>query len=140
MPSAVLVRIRMLCYLPFLPVTGECQRGVELLLVRLSFPTLAFPPSLIYSSLFLSLQDSFSSLEILAVMYLFIHLNCYFCRSCGTRVIHSTPGKDVVSVKGGCIEGLDWRSAKHIWCKRAVCAPFPASPFPTLSETRRRRE
>ncbi|KAH8793476.1 Mss4-like protein [Hyaloscypha finlandica] len=51
-------------------------------------------------------------------------LNCYFCRSCGTRVIHSTPGKDVVSVKGGCIEGLDWRSAKHIWCKRAM-VPIP---------------
>lgn len=46
-------------------------------------------------------------------------LNCYFCKTCGTRLIHSTPGKDVVSVKGGCIEGLDWKSAKHIWCKRA---------------------
>jgi len=51
-------------------------------------------------------------------------LNCYFCKSCGTRLIHSTPGKDVVSVKGGCIEGLDWGSAKHIWCKRAM-VPIP---------------
>jgi len=51
-------------------------------------------------------------------------LNCFFCKSCGTRVIHSTPGKNVVSVKGGCIEGLDWRSAKHIWCKRAM-VPIP---------------
>jgi hypothetical protein len=57
-------------------------------------------------------------------------LNCFFCKSCGTRVIHSTPGKDVVSVKGGCIEGLDWRSAKHIWCKRAVCPPFSTLPLP----------
>ncbi|KAH7319395.1 Mss4-like protein [Rhexocercosporidium sp. MPI-PUGE-AT-0058] len=51
-------------------------------------------------------------------------LNCYFCKSCGTRVIHSTPGKNVVSVKGGCIEGLDFKSARHIWCKRAM-VPIP---------------
>ncbi|KAL2063367.1 hypothetical protein VTL71DRAFT_5172 [Oculimacula yallundae] len=51
-------------------------------------------------------------------------LNCYFCKTCGTRVIHSTPGKNVVSVKGGCIEGLDFGSARHIWCKRAM-VPIP---------------
>ncbi|KAF8846884.1 hypothetical protein BDZ45DRAFT_682239 [Acephala macrosclerotiorum] len=51
-------------------------------------------------------------------------LNCYFCKNCGTRLIHSTPGKEVVSVKGGCIEGLDWRKARHIWCKRAM-VPIP---------------
>jgi len=27
-------------------------------------------------------------------------------------------------VKGGCIEGLDWSKAKHIWCKRAM-VPIP---------------
>jgi len=27
-------------------------------------------------------------------------------------------------VKGGCIEGLDWGQAKHIWCKRAM-VPIP---------------
>lgn len=27
-------------------------------------------------------------------------------------------------MKGGCIEGLDWKSAKHIWCKRAM-VPIP---------------
>jgi hypothetical protein len=53
-------------------------------------------------------------------------LNCYFCKTCGTRLIHSTPGKEVVSVKGGCIEGLDWGSAKHIWCKRASEFAFPS--------------
>lgn len=26
-------------------------------------------------------------------------------------------------MKGGCIEGLDWRKARHIWCKRAVSDP-----------------
>ncbi|TGO30701.1 hypothetical protein BPAE_0004g01630 [Botrytis paeoniae] len=35
-----------------------------------------------------------------------------------------TPGKSVVSVKGGCIEGLDWKMAKHIWVKRAM-VPIP---------------
>jgi len=39
-------------------------------------------------------------------------------------VIHSSPGQRVVSVKGGCIEGLDWKKAKHIWCKRAM-VPIP---------------
>lgn len=43
---------------------------------------------------------------------------------CGTRLIHSTPGKEVVSVKGGCIEGLDWSKARHIWCKRASKLPI----------------
>ncbi|KAK0632088.1 Mss4-like protein [Immersiella caudata] len=42
-------------------------------------------------------------------------LNCYFCKQCGTRLIHATPGKNVVSVKGGCIDGLDWGAAIHIW-------------------------
>ncbi|KAF4625266.1 hypothetical protein G7Y89_g12899 [Cudoniella acicularis] len=51
-------------------------------------------------------------------------LNCFFCKTCGTRLIHSTPGKDIVSVKGGCIEGLDWKQARHIWCKRAM-VPIP---------------
>ncbi|RQM05825.1 hypothetical protein DH86_00002142 [Scytalidium sp. 3C] len=43
---------------------------------------------------------------------------------CGTRLIHSSPGQKVLSVKGGCIEGLDWSQAKHIWCKRAM-VPIP---------------
>jgi len=42
-------------------------------------------------------------------------LFCYFCKRCGTRLLHTTPGKNVVSVKGGCIEGLDWKSAIHLW-------------------------
>ncbi|KAL2353060.1 glutathione-dependent formaldehyde-activating [Cryomyces antarcticus] len=49
-------------------------------------------------------------------------LDCYFCSVCGTRVMHSRRGGQTVSVKGGCIEGLDWASAKHIWCCRAVAA------------------
>ncbi|KAI1735906.1 glutathione-dependent formaldehyde-activating [Xylaria scruposa] len=51
-------------------------------------------------------------------------LYCYFCQRCGTRLIHTTPGKNVVSVKGGCIEGLDWKTATHIWTKSAM-VPIP---------------
>ncbi len=38
-------------------------------------------------------------------------------------------GKNVVSVKGGCIEGLDWERAIHIWTKSAMV------PIPEGSET-----
>nr|XP_036577960.1 glutathione-dependent formaldehyde-activating [Colletotrichum truncatum]KAF6785090.1 glutathione-dependent formaldehyde-activating [Colletotrichum truncatum] len=58
-------------------------------------------------------------------------LHCYFCRNCGTRLIHSTPDKNVVSVKGGCIEGLDWKTAVHIWTKNAMV------PIPEGAETHR---
>ncbi|KAI0160687.1 glutathione-dependent formaldehyde-activating [Xylariaceae sp. FL1272] len=51
-------------------------------------------------------------------------LECYFCTQCGTRLIHSTKGKDFVSVKGGCLEGLDWGKAIHIWTKSAM-VPIP---------------
>ncbi|KXJ91206.1 Mss4-like protein [Microdochium bolleyi] len=51
-------------------------------------------------------------------------LYCYFCRHCGTRLLHSTPSKNVVSVKGGCLEGLDWNSAIHIWTQSAM-VPIP---------------
>lgn len=37
--------------------------------------------------------------------------------------------KNVVSVKGGCIEGLDWSKAIHIWTKSAMV------PIPEGSET-----
>ncbi len=37
--------------------------------------------------------------------------------------------RNVVSVKGGCIEGLDWNTAIHIWTKSAMV------PIPEGSET-----
>ncbi|ROW14828.1 hypothetical protein VPNG_03671 [Cytospora leucostoma] len=43
---------------------------------------------------------------------------------CGTRLIHATSSKNVVSVKGGCLEGLDWDKAIHIWTKSAMI-PIP---------------
>ncbi|KAJ6437951.1 glutathione-dependent formaldehyde-activating [Purpureocillium lavendulum] len=59
-------------------------------------------------------------------------LSCYayFCRNCGTRIFHTTPAKNVVSVKGGCIEGIDWKKAIHLWTKSAMI------PIPEGSETR----
>ncbi len=52
-------------------------------------------------------------------------MDCYFCKKCGTRLVHARRGADKVSVKGGCIEGLDWEGAnKHIWCRSAV-VPIP---------------
>ncbi|KIX08490.1 uncharacterized protein Z518_03146 [Rhinocladiella mackenziei CBS 650.93] len=50
---------------------------------------------------------------------------CYFCKKCGTRVMHG--GKDYVAVKGGCLDALDkdlLDSATHIWTKRAI-VPIP---------------
>ncbi|GJD02697.1 glutathione-dependent formaldehyde-activating enzyme [Colletotrichum higginsianum] len=32
--------------------------------------------------------------------------------------------KNVISVKGGCIDGLDWKTAVHIWTKNAM-VPIP---------------
>ena len=53
-------------------------------------------------------------------------LDCYFCQTCGSRLVHKTEGKETLSVKGGCLVGLtkEMMTAKggvrHIWCKRAV--------------------
>ncbi|KAM0255684.1 hypothetical protein ACHAQJ_005528 [Trichoderma viride] len=48
-------------------------------------------------------------------------LNCY---ACGTRLIHIAQSKNVLSIKAGCIEGLDWTKAIHIWTKSAM-VPIP---------------
>lgn len=56
-------------------------------------------------------------------------MDCYFCKNCGVRVFHRIRNPDgsereTVSVKGGCIEGLDWTGAKHIFARSAVF-PIP---------------
>ncbi|MCJ1291002.1 hypothetical protein MMC34_002544 [Xylographa carneopallida] len=51
-------------------------------------------------------------------------VHCYFCSKCGSRLVHDNADRELVSVKGGCIEGLDLSGAVHIWCKRAV-VPVP---------------
>lgn len=37
---------------------------------------------------------------------------------------HRVQEKNVVSIKGGCIMGLDWQKAIHIWTKSAM-VPIP---------------
>lgn len=53
-------------------------------------------------------------------------LGCYFCKTCGSRLVHKTDGEETLSVKGGCLVDLtkEMMTAKggvvHIWCKSAV--------------------
>lgn len=56
-------------------------------------------------------------------------LECYFCKTCGVRILHrsilpdGTP-KETLSVKGGCVEGLTWEGVKHIYT-RSARVPVP---------------
>ena len=47
-------------------------------------------------------------------------LDCYFCKTCGSRIMHRSGEEETLSIKGGCLEGLDLKEAKHIWCKEAI--------------------
>ena len=56
-------------------------------------------------------------------------MDCYFCQTCGVRVFHKSRKSDgseteTVSIKGGCIDGLDWSGAEHIFTRSAV-VPIP---------------
>jgi len=59
-------------------------------------------------------------------------LDCYFCKTCGSRIFHQGRGKDgvrsrTVSVKGGIIEGMDWSEGEHIWTESAVVSIPPTA-------------
>ncbi|KAK0724149.1 Mss4-like protein [Lasiosphaeris hirsuta] len=52
-------------------------------------------------------------------------VDCYFCSKCGVRIMHRLRDADgtergTVSMKGGLLEGLNWKGAKHIYVKSAV--------------------
>ncbi|KAI1103705.1 Mss4-like protein [Jackrogersella minutella] len=52
-------------------------------------------------------------------------MDCYFCSECGSRMFHRIVDADgtpraTVSIKGGCIEGLEWTPAMHIFMRSAV--------------------
>ncbi|KAK0611450.1 Mss4-like protein [Immersiella caudata] len=52
-------------------------------------------------------------------------MDCYFCKSCGVRIMHRIreadgEERDTLSVKGGVIQGLRWEGAKHIYTRSAV--------------------
>lgn len=74
-------------------------------------------------------------------------MHCYFCPDCGSRLFHRAVDADgtpraTVSVKAGCVEGLDWRPAVHIYTRSAVVAiPADAESYDTLpGETPPRQE
>ena len=49
--------------------------------------------------------------------------------------MHCTKDGKTVRVKSGCIEGLDWSDAVHIWTKRAVVQiPEGAKAWPEEPE------
>jgi hypothetical protein len=52
----------------------------------------------------------------------------YFCNKCGSRILHAHIPEEgdppVVAVKGGVLDGLDFKGAKHIYCRSAV-VPIP---------------
>ncbi|KAF2673767.1 hypothetical protein BT63DRAFT_476242 [Microthyrium microscopicum] len=52
-------------------------------------------------------------------------MDCYFCKICANRIMHhgrTGDGKEkaTLSVKGGLVEGLDWKGAAHIHTRRGV--------------------
>ena len=56
-------------------------------------------------------------------------LDCYFCKCCGVRVLHRPilpdgTAKPMLSVKGGCVEGLTLEGAKHVYVRSAL-VPVP---------------
>lgn len=56
-------------------------------------------------------------------------VECYFCKDCGVRVMHRKRNEDgygggKVMIKGGLVEGLDWKGGIHIFTKTAVM-PIP---------------
>ena len=60
-------------------------------------------------------------------------VDCYFCKTCGVRIMHRKRdengyGGGVVMIKGGCVEGLDWKGGIHIFTRSAVW------PIPDVAE------
>ncbi|KFA72139.1 hypothetical protein S40288_11386 [Stachybotrys chartarum IBT 40288] len=54
-------------------------------------------------------------------------LECYFCKTCGVRMLHrgilpDGTSKPTISVKGGCLEGLSLDVVTHIFTKTALVA------------------
>ncbi|KAK4221131.1 Mss4-like protein [Podospora fimiseda] len=73
-------------------------------------------------------------------------MDCYFCLQCGVRIMHrirEPDGKEreTVSIKGGVVEGLNWKGAKHIYTGSAV-VPIPedVESYPESPATMEGRE
>jgi len=54
--------------------------------------------------------------------------DCYFCTSCGSRLMHISRGGKFITVKGGTIQDLPeldfWNKATHIYTRTAL-VPIP---------------
>ncbi|RSL96416.1 hypothetical protein CDV31_013484 [Fusarium ambrosium] len=66
-------------------------------------------------------------------------LECYFCKTCGVRIIHRSilpdgNPKPTLSIKGGLVEGLKWDAPKHIFTRTAR-VPFPEGSDPGSPST-----
>jgi len=101
MPSPIRLRLWCRCYLPQVP-RYSMQRQDDFLRVSLR-----------------------TSLSIALTQYRRVSVSgnkitCWFCKRCGTRVIHERKGAETINVKGGCIRNLNYKNARHIWCKHAV--------------------
>ena len=62
-------------------------------------------------------------------------LECYFCKTCGVRVLHRSilpdgEPKSTISIKGGCLEGISLDGISHIWTRSAL-VPVPEGSDPT---------
>jgi hypothetical protein len=69
---------------------------------------------------------------------------CYFCPKCGSRLLNTshrpdgTLARPYVSFKGGCVDGLDWKGAKHIYTRSAVIEiPKDAEQYETTPPQKR---
>ena len=56
-------------------------------------------------------------------------LDCYFCKTCGARIMHRVRNADgqmrpTINFKGGAVQGLDYTGAMHIYTGTAV-VPIP---------------
>jgi hypothetical protein len=84
-----------------------------------------------------ALPNSFKSFYFISRAIIFrtgINIDClcvelgYFCSKCGSRILHAhivdNGDPPVVAVKGGVLDGLDFKGALHIFCRSAV-VPIP---------------
>ncbi|KAI0404674.1 Mss4-like protein [Xylaria palmicola] len=128
---------------PRAPLTVRCQCG------RVSFPAPAPAPLTLYHCHCTECQrqsgSAFGTSAIFAAGQMFPlppevearvgkytratdrgeTMDCYFCAACGSRLFHRIVGRDgaprpTVSIKGGCVEGLDWSGGRHIYVRSAV--------------------
>ncbi|KAH6638602.1 Mss4-like protein [Truncatella angustata] len=73
-------------------------------------------------------------------------MDCYFCSTCGSRLFHRIIDEDgmpkeTVSIKGGCIKGLDWTGGKHIYTRSAVVeVPKECEQYDTFPDMSRQVE